>query len=247
MEIYCNALVRDNMQIIESITELKISKSSRVLILMPHPDDEAVFTTGLILFLHRNNIPLKVITLTKGEASSLRFGLKPNEDLSKARVKEQKRAFTILKVKDYDIKNIPDGQIENNKTEIKNIIQTQIKSFKPTHLVTLEPDGIYGHPDHVALSRFVTQTCKSPLKLLYATVCPHFVLPKSSRMAKIAKIEPIPAQFQLNLALSDIIIKLKTLNAHGSQFRNFWHLFGTAYVFLRNKMLFREYFTYYEK
>jgi len=221
--------------------------TTKVLVLMPHPDDEAVFCSGLFQFLNRLNIPIKVIIFTKGEASALRFGLKAKQSLASARVKEQEKAFRILQIKNYTIANISDGDIESCEQKVKLIIQKEISTYKPTHLLTLEPDGIYGHPDHVALSKFTTQICKPPLKLLYTTVCPNFILPRAKHMAKISKIKPITPQFQLNLSFSDIIIKLKALNAHGSQFRNIWHMLGTGYLFIRNKMLIREYFSYYGK
>jgi len=235
------------MIVVNSTNDIGLITTDRVLLVMPHPDDEAVFCSGFIQFLNRFQIPLKVIVLTKGEASSLRFGLKPKDSLAKAREKEQKTAFAILGIKDFMIANIPDGKIESREKEVKQIIQNQILTFKPTHLVTLEPDGIYGHPDHVALSRFVRDLTKSPRRLLYATVKPKFVLPKAKHMAKINTIEPIKPEYELKLGFRDIITKLKALNAHASQFRNLKHALGTGYIFIRNKMLFREYFTYYDK
>jgi len=214
---------------------------------MPHPDDEAVFCSGFIQFLNRFQIPLKIIVLTKGEASTLRFGLKPEQDLAIERVQEQEKAFAILGVTDFMIANIPDGEIESHKKEVTEIIQKQILTFKPSHLVTLEPDGIYGHPDHVALSAYVTQLTKAPTKLMYATVKPNFILPKAKHMAKINTINPINPKFVLRLGIQDIITKLQALRAHASQFNNFKHSLGTGYLFFRNKMLFREYFTYYER
>lgn len=235
------------MLAIKEPSQLKLSSDNRLLFLMPHPDDEAVFCSGFIQFLNRFQIPLKVIVLTKGEASSLRFGLKSNDSLAKKREKEQKRAFAILGVKDFMIANIPDGEIDSHEKMVKQIIQKQISSFNPTHLVTLEPDGIYGHPDHVALSKFVRDLTKPPVKLLYLTVKPNFILPRAKHMAKISSINPIKPQYVLNLTIGDIITKLKALNTHTSQFRNLKHALGTGYIFIRNKMLFKEYLTYYEK
>lgn len=69
----------------ELLEKLKISAGDKVIIFMPHPDDEAVFLSGTIRQLVKHKINVKVVTMTRGEASTLRYGLKDRDDLAESR------------------------------------------------------------------------------------------------------------------------------------------------------------------
>jgi LmbE family N-acetylglucosaminyl deacetylase len=105
------------------------------------------------------------------------------------------------------------------------MITSNIKDFNPHFVLTLEPDGIYGHPDHVALTKVVTTIFKktnSAFKLIYATVDSNYYQPSegSRKMAKDPdSIKPLKPNLVLKLSLVDSYKKLKALRAHRSQFQ----------------------------
>jgi LmbE family N-acetylglucosaminyl deacetylase len=222
---------------------LGISSTSRILVVMPHPDDEAIFLAGFLHQITAAEIPTRIITMTVGEKSTLRYGLKPTDNLAEAREKELTKSFTSLRIMDFHIYHYPDGKLETLGEKLKKTIKKNIADFQPTHVLTLEPDGIYGHPDHVALSAFVKHVVKKPLQLLYVTVSPNYMLPSAVWMAKKKKIHPLHPDFQLKLRSSDIIAKLKSMRAHHSQFVSpIYRLpFEAAFLF-KNKLLTHEYF-----
>lgn len=227
----------------DSLPALGIAATSRLLVVMPHPDDEAIFCGGFLHQLSVNAIPVRLITMTAGEKSTLRYGLKPSDNLAKVRQKELTRSLAILGISDFHIYHYPDGKLEENGDRIKKTIRTTIQNFRPTHVVTLEPDGIYGHPDHVALSAFVTNIVNKPIRLLYVTVSPSSALPRASWMAKKKQILPILPGFKLKLRPSDVIAKLKSLHAHRSQFVSpITKLPYQTAFFLKNKLLSFEFF-----
>lgn len=231
------------MSITNTHSTLGIIATSRILVVMPHPDDEAIFLGGFLHELSVNAIPTRVITMTLGEKSTLRYGLKPTDNLAQVREKELATALTILGVTDFHVYHYEDGNLEHMGTTIEATIRENIRAFQPTHVLTLEPDGVYGHPDHVALSAFVTRVVKKPIQLCYVTVSPNYRLPQAVWMAKKKHIKPIHPSFTLKLRLSDIIAKLKSLHAHRSQFVSpITRLpFQTAF-FLKNKLLTHEFF-----
>jgi LmbE family N-acetylglucosaminyl deacetylase len=236
---------KEIMKKTNQLSDLSIDQTSRVLVAMPHPDDEAVFISGLIHKLISSNIPTRILTMTRGEASTLRYGLSAGENLATARIKEQEQAFRTLGVCDYQILDFPDGGLEKYKTKVISRLKKEIKSFKPTLIVTLEPDGIYGHPDHIALSGYVTSLASRKHSVLYATLAPNYLLPRAVHMARKKTIRPIKPEFQLKLSLSDMIAKLKTMAAHRSQLHPFQH--PSSYLFfLRNQLLTSEFFAYAE-
>jgi LmbE family N-acetylglucosaminyl deacetylase len=233
------------MRAVNRISQIGIKKSSRVMVFMPHPDDEAVFVSGLIQKILTARIPLRCITVTRGEQSTLRFTLGPDVDLASARLKEQTNAYRSLGVTDFDILDYPDGGLEKRKKDIKTRIKQELAGFKATHVITLEPDGIYGHPDHIALSQYVTESAGNAT-VLYATVKPDFIMPSARSMAKKNQIKPIKPNYKLTLSPAQVIKKLKALASHRSQFIKFPRILLTFTHFLINDMLAHEYYAYYK-
>lgn len=229
---------------VNSLTDLGISPKSRGLIFMPHPDDEAVFISGLLQQLASANIPTRAVTFTSGEKSTLRYTLPASADLATERRKELTQSFKLLGITDFQILDLPDGGLDRATEKIATTITHEIKSFKPSHVVTLEPDGIYGHPDHIALSKAVTGSVKPPVKLLYATVSPNYIFPGARKMAKKKIIKPLLADYRLRLTAKEALNKIKALRTHRSQFKiNLLH-WKSILFFLKNDMLRHEYFTY---
>jgi len=234
------------MKSISSIKELGLNKESGVLVFMPHPDDESVFISGLLKKLSQENIKVKVVTVTAGEKSTLRYGLKPDDDLADVRRKELTRSFDILGIKDFEILKFSDGGLKSEEVEIKKTVEKQIGEFKPTHVITLEPDGIYGHPDHISLSKVVSEIVKLPIILLYATIAEYKIKPKASNMAEKESINPIPPQYRLKLGLIEKLAKIRSIRAHKSQFKISRTDSKDFNFFQQNKMLDSEYFSYRE-
>lgn len=233
------------MKSIHNLADIGISPTSRILVFMPHPDDEAVFISGLLQKISKHNPNLKLIAVTAGEQSTHRFGLKSDKDLARARKYELGNALSIIGVSDHQVWDFTDGGLEANFSNIVPKIKSEIDKYQPTHIITLEPDGIYGHPDHVALSLAVTQSCHLPVKLLYATVSPRFfVLQSSKKMAQKSNIKPIKPAFKLRLTPGESLTKIKALKAHQSQFKiDLWHQ-KTLFYFLINDLIFHEYYAY---
>ncbi|MCX6792223.1 MAG: PIG-L family deacetylase [Candidatus Gottesmanbacteria bacterium] len=231
------------MNTTDSLSTLGIVADSRILVVMPHPDDESIFCGGFLHQLSVNAIQTRVITMTVGEKSTLRYGLKPMDDLGQIREKELTTSFHVLGINDFHIYHYPDGKLEKIEEKIKKTIQKNIQEFNPTHVATLEPDGVYGHPDHVALSAFITNVVSKPTQILYITVSPSYTLPSAVWMASKKQIKPMHPDFKLKLRSTDIIAKLKSLHAHRSQFVSpITKLPFQAAFFLKNKLLSYEFF-----
>lgn len=211
---------------------------------MPHPDDEAVFIAGLLKKLSRNKIRAKLVTVTAGEKSTLRYGLSPAADLAEVRKIELAKALAILGITDYAILGFSDSNLTSQSETLAQAVSLLIRDFKPSHVVTLEPDGIYGHPDHISLSRAVSEVVVPPVQLLYATIAIPKVKPKASAMSQKVDINPLPPQYCLKLGLVEKMAKLNALRAHSSQFKISRTDSKDFNFFQANRMLSNEYFTY---
>lgn len=233
------------MKRITTLKQLGILPIHRILIAMPHPDDEAVFVGGFMMLLYLNNIPYKLLTLTRGEASTHRFGLTPQDNLGNIREREVKQAAAILGATDVTICTIPDGQVADQKQSVQKHLRAAYTTFTPTHVVTLEPDGVYGHPDHIALSHFVTESCPTHATVLYATVKPGFISsPSAAKMAQKTTIKPLAPEYELVLSWRATSKKIQALHAHSSQFNIGILQWNTLVKFQINLLLTREYFIY---
>ena len=203
------------------LTDMGISKKSKVLIIYPHPDDEAFCNGGLIQKLVKNSVDCFVLCLTKGEASTLKFTLTGEDSLPAVREQEFNSVMKALGVINFEITTFPDGGLKAEKEQVTNFLKTKIDKLKSDVLITYEPSGVYGHPDHIALSKVVTDLAQEmSLKLIYSTVPKTFkVSPSSLKMAEDPmQVKPLEPNFILKLSLGEFFKKLKTLGLYKSQF-----------------------------
>lgn len=124
-----------------------------LLVVMAHPDDESMGTGGLILRHTRPGIEVHLICATRGEKG---WGGKPpgarQEDLAQIRTAELESAAAALALSSVELWDYPDGGVAGaDQAEITARIQAQIERLRPAAVVTCGPDGIYGHPDHIAM------------------------------------------------------------------------------------------------
>ncbi len=224
-----------------------MTKNSRVLVVMPHPDDEAVFLSGVLQKLSAVGIVTKLIVMTRGEASTNRFSLSPDESLPNARYKEMQKAAAVLGIKDVRIEKYPDGRLEKNISKIIRFLKSETQKFQPTHIFCLEPDGIYGHPDHIALTRGILRAHPKQAQICFATVTPRFIFPPSRSMATKEVIAPIAPEVKISLSFGEMRGKVRAILSHLSQFGTFPRFLKPAYFFLRNDMLMHEYIAFYKQ
>lgn len=110
---------------------LKILKNDRVLILVPHPDDEVLGLGGLINFLSKEKIKKKIIFLTVGDSNPYIFFQKkkikynPEEFIQTGviRAREAKNALRKLGVSCSEIifLGYPDGQLGKMSKNSKKV------------------------------------------------------------------------------------------------------------------------------
>jgi N-acetylglucosamine malate deacetylase 2 len=139
----------------ETILELDIAvdDSTKVLIIMPHADDETI-AGGLIAMLHNRGATLHLLTLCEHE---------------ELRVNELNCAASKLGIEKVEIagfvNNSWDDIMQDNivfwydqQDSIKNVLARKIIEFKPDILITYDSEiGGYGHPEH-RISAELTET-----------------------------------------------------------------------------------------
>ncbi|KXK08733.1 PIG-L family deacetylase [Candidatus Dojkabacteria bacterium] len=226
------------------LPDFKFPKTVKsILVFVAHPDDESAFTSGLINKAIREKLDVRVIVMSKGENSTNRYRLDPNMDLASTREYELINALQKLGVSNYSIENLPDGGLSNYTEEMLKIIDFE-RNQKATQLfVTLEPSGIYGHPDHIALTQTVTQyTDIYNLPLIFATIKQQ-IMPAQDMLSMGIDpelISPLEPSHKISLNLEARIRKYLALRAHRSQFE---HSLKWTYDWYKKGLFSEEYYT----
>jgi LmbE family N-acetylglucosaminyl deacetylase len=127
-----------------------------------HPDDDA-YGISSIVAMHGEDPDFRFILIhaTDGEAGSIAEGSgATRETLGAVRREEDRRAWVTLgRVPDrHEWFGYPDGGLaEVDRDELVGRIAQILDEERPTVVATFGPDGITGHPDHIAISHATTE------------------------------------------------------------------------------------------
>ena len=128
----------------------------RILLSFSHPDDESFGVAGLSRRYADAGAEVALVTATRGDAG--RAGDPPlcsREELPACREAELRRAAEILgiapvHVLDYHDKHVADAPVDRVRAELVGLIRLH----RPHLVITFDPEGVNGHPDHIATARF---------------------------------------------------------------------------------------------
>lgn len=128
-----------------------------ILAILAHPDDETLGFGGTLARYADAGAATHVITATRGEYGWFEApeDYPGPEALGKIREKELEAAAGILKLRDFRLLDYIDGQLNQAESGriIKQIVD-EIRRIRPDVVLTFDPFGAYGHPDHIAISQF---------------------------------------------------------------------------------------------
>lgn len=131
----------------------------RLLCVLAHPDDESLGTGGVLARYASEGVETHVLTATRGEAGRYRDGTDhPGpEALGRIREEELRSAAEVLGVRTVEVLGYPDGRLDAvDAGEATRRIAEHLRRVRPQVVVTFDPYGAYGHPDHVAVCQLAT-------------------------------------------------------------------------------------------
>lgn len=127
-----------------------------ILGIWAHPDDETFMVGGLLHTAVKNGQKVSCVTATKGELGVQNEARWPAETLGQTREAELKSALDILGIQNHTWLNYIDGSCKDvDDTSAVQQLVALIDTHKPDSILTFPPDGLTGHDDHVAVSRWV--------------------------------------------------------------------------------------------
>ena len=156
------------------------SRGPGILGVLAHPDDETFRCGGTLALLARRGVGVHLLTATRGGAGSC--GEPPlctPEELPAVRERELRCACAALGIEPPRLLDYRDGTLADvDEEEAVARVLAVIRELRPQVLLTWPPDGLSGHPDHVAVSRWTAQAFEraealgpdAPVALYYLAV-----------------------------------------------------------------------------
>lgn len=131
----------------------------KLMCVLAHPDDESLGTGGILAKYAAEGVETYVLSATRGERGW--FGppdANPGlEALGRIREAELRAAAEVLGVRCLEFLDYVDGDLDQaDPAEAIGKITDYIRKHRPDVVVTFDPLGAYGHPDHIAICQFTT-------------------------------------------------------------------------------------------
>lgn len=136
-----------------------LEKENHILVVFPHPDDEAFSVAGTLALYINAGTPVTYMCLTLGQMGR-NLGNPPftsREELSAIRKRELLDAVQAIGIQDLRMMGLRDKTIEFEDDEmLTNMISEAIDELKPSLVISFYP-GYSVHPDHDATGRAVVR------------------------------------------------------------------------------------------
>jgi LmbE family N-acetylglucosaminyl deacetylase len=131
----------------------------KLLCVLAHPDDESLGNGGILAKYAAEGVETYLITATRGERGWQGIpednpGL---DELGTIREAELRAGAQVLGIREVHLLDYVDGDLDQaNPVEAIGKIVAHIRRIQPQVIVTFDPFGAYGHPDHIAICQFTT-------------------------------------------------------------------------------------------
>jgi LmbE family N-acetylglucosaminyl deacetylase len=131
----------------------------KLLAVVAHPDDESLALGGILARYAAEGVETSLVTATRGQRGW--FG-PPDENpgldaLGRIREGELREAAKVLGISDLVLLDYVDGDVADaDEAVLLRQIAAEIRRIRPDVVVTFDHNGIYGHPDHIAVTRAAT-------------------------------------------------------------------------------------------
>lgn len=178
-----------------------VRRLGTIVAIWAHPDDETFVAGGLLAAAAHNGQRVICVTATRGDkGDSPDQSRWPSSQMGAIRTKELAAAMRELGLTEHLWLTYGDGQCaaaDQNKATAT--IAKLIKTYQPDSLVTFGPEGLTGHTDHQAVSRWTSEGAKlaqSKAKIYHPVYDPkqyqQFLVPLDKQVNAFFNIDKPP-------------------------------------------------------
>jgi len=161
----------------------------RILAIFAHPDDESIVAGGTLAACAAAGLDVVIVCMTRGEQGSIAHrDLATRETLGSLREAELRAAASALGVKSVECLGYPDGELEwVHMVKLETDIRQAIQRWRPDAVVTFGREGLYWHPDHIAIHKATMAVLDSMTDDGFSPWVYHATFPKG-RMAELVSV-----------------------------------------------------------
>ena len=142
----------------------------KILAVFAHPDDEQMIA-GIAAQYAREGVHVTLICATKGEAGEISdASLASKANLGSVRENELRCACDVIGIAELHLlgycdsgmigtpeNDQPTAFIQADPNEVREKLVRLIRTNRPDLIITFEPGGWYGHPDHIATGQAASE------------------------------------------------------------------------------------------
>lgn len=145
----------------------------RLMAILAHPDDESLGCGFCLAHYASQGVHVSLVMGTRGERG---WGGAPDdfpglEVLGAIREKELRCAADCLGIEEITFLDYIDGDLDKaNPQDAIRKISHAIRRVKPQVVLTFDPAGAYGHPDHIAIAQYAVAAIVAAADVHYADV-----------------------------------------------------------------------------
>ncbi|SIS78037.1 bacillithiol biosynthesis deacetylase BshB2 [Salimicrobium salexigens] len=140
-----------------------LRNENHVLVIFPHPDDEAFGVSGTISSYINQGVPVTYACLTLGEMGR-NLGnpaFATRESLPEIRKKELQKAAEEMGLRDLRMMGYRDKTLEfEDDDKLQRLVEDLLEELEPSLVISFYP-GYAVHPDHEATARAVVRALRN--------------------------------------------------------------------------------------
>jgi LmbE family N-acetylglucosaminyl deacetylase len=190
-----------------------------LLSVFAHPDDEAYRPGGTLALLAQRGVRVHLLTATRGESGSC--GDPPlcrADELPVMRERELRCACAALGIEPPHLLDYQDGHLrEADPEEIVAQILGIVDEVRPQVMLTFGPDGLSGHPDHIAIGQCAAEAFRraDEVAALYTVAVPRSL----AERLDMKRVQAVPDEaIALSVNVSTVWeTKLVAIRCHATQ------------------------------
>jgi LmbE family N-acetylglucosaminyl deacetylase len=170
---------KDTIHDRESELNVPENKTKHLLAVLAHPDDESFGPGGTLAYYGHHDVDVHLICATRGEAGEIPPNFNRHyQDIGQLREHELRCAASHLKLSELiflgyrdsgmagaETNQHPQALVQAPMEELVAAITHHIRRIRPQVVITFDPFGGYGHPDHIAMHQATLkafETCADP-------------------------------------------------------------------------------------
>jgi LmbE family N-acetylglucosaminyl deacetylase len=168
-----------------------------LLAIFAHPDDESFGVGGVLALAAARGVPTTLVCATDGDLGGVEGARELDRELRRGELREAMAALGVaepifLGYRDSGMESWPrpaECFANADAEEVVGRLEAILADLRPAVVLTFDPGGIYGHPDHVTASARATEAYRRAARrpggphVLY-----HQAIPRSG-LAEMGRIQ----------------------------------------------------------